>query len=302
MRERLAKAKQELIQALCEQQLVAGSQTIARKLHRHGELRQLQPNEFLIKQGCDSCDVFFIIDGEVTILINGREIGVLRGKRQHVGEMAGLDSSRRSACVKAIKPTTVLCLRREHFVAIADKHPAVWRALSVQLAERLRERSKFVRQPNIVPEVFIGSSGESLPVVAALEQRINEDARVVCKPWTDPTIFAPSETTIESLVKASQNADLAVLVFGPDDTLISRGKKFKAARDNVLIELGLFIGAIGRPRTLLVCPRVNDLKIPSDLLGVTPLKFEVPNGKPKISSVKALGTTIRDLALRLGPK
>jgi predicted nucleotide-binding protein len=50
-------------------------------------------------------------------------------------------------------------------------------------------------------------------------------------------------------------------------------KKKPSPRDNVIFELGLFMGALTRTRTFVLAPSQVDLKIPSDLLGVTFLRY-----------------------------
>jgi predicted nucleotide-binding protein len=44
----------------------------------------------------------------------------------------------------------------------------------------------------------------------------------------------------------------------------------------VIFELGLFTGYLGRERSLIVRQRGTDLKIPSDLAGVTMSTFDWP--------------------------
>ena len=61
----------------------------------------------------------------------------------------------------------------------------------------------------------------------------------------------------------------------PDDPLVeARGERKAAPRDNVIFELGLFMGALGRARSFIVRERGVDLKIPTDLLGVTSIEYE----------------------------
>jgi predicted nucleotide-binding protein len=65
-----------------------------------------------------------------------------------------------------------------------------------------------------------------------------------------------------------------VLVAGPDDEVTSRGTTAGAPRDNVVFELGLFMGALSRSRTFVCVPGGVALKIPSDLKGMTNIKYD----------------------------
>lgn len=119
-----------------------------------------------------------------------------------------------------------------------------------------------------LPIVFIASSSEGLEVAKAVRalllQELRDQAKVTL--WTRE--FDLSATYIESLEKASQEADFAVLVVTPDDVTISRDKKKSAPRDNVVFELGLFMGCLGRERCFIVNEQRFDVKLPTDLLGV----------------------------------
>jgi hypothetical protein len=86
--------------------------------------------------------------------------------------------------------------------------------------------------------------------------------------------FEFSAAYIESLERASSETDFAILVLTPDDVTMSRETEKPAPRDNVVFELGLFIGGLGRERCFLVHEQRADLKIPTDLLGVKAATFE----------------------------
>ena len=131
-------------------------------------------------------------------------------------------------------------------------------------------------------KVFIASSSEGLKVAEAvrglLQRQLGDKAEVM--PWTEKFEF--SATYIESLERVSSEHDFAVLVLTPDDAITSRKTKKVAPRDNVVFELGLFIGSIGRERCFLVHEESRDLKLPTDLLGVKPATFEnAPGGDLK---------------------
>ncbi len=115
------------------------------------------------------------------------------------------------------------------------------------------------------PGLFIGSSVEGLTVANAIQQNLEHD----CNPtvWSQG-IFDSSSNTLDSLLKAVKNHHFAIFVFTPDDVLQIREKSVAAARDNIVFELGLFLGAHGKERVFFVRPRGVDLHIPTDLLGI----------------------------------
>lgn len=123
------------------------------------------------------------------------------------------------------------------------------------------------------PAVFIASSGESLDVASAMQESLEHVAEVTV--WNQD-IFKLSRYNIESLVDALESSDFGVFIFASDDALTIKGKEKLATRDNVVFELGLFIGKLGRERCFIVAPRGNEEEIhfPTDLLGITPALYE----------------------------
>jgi hypothetical protein len=119
--------------------------------------------------------------------------------------------------------------------------------------------------------LFVGSASESLDVAYAVQEELDRALEVTV--WTQG-IFQPSRTTMESLTEQPKRFDAALFVFTPDDVAILRGEPMRVVRDNVIFELGLFVGALGRQPTFILLPRdVNDLHLPSDLAGITPLDY-----------------------------
>ena len=80
--------------------------------------------------------------------------------------------------------------------------------------------------------------------------------------------FGLSGNTLASLVTATKNFDFAVLVLTPDDLVQNEKRETKgnAPRDNVLFELGLFMGSLGPKRTFIVYDRTENLKLCRTLL------------------------------------
>lgn len=132
--------------------------------------------------------------------------------------------------------------------------------------------------PSNRPTVFIGSSSEGKKFAVAVQAALEADAEVTT--W-DQGFFTPGQTFIEGLIDGSSRFDFAVLLLTPDDVVQSRSAELLSPRDNVIFELGLFMGSLGRNRTFVVNPHGSDLKIPSDLAGLTTLLVRLAEGKYK---------------------
>src|SRR5689334_24239986 len=132
--------------------------------------------------------------------------------------------------------------------------------------------------------IFIGSSSSGKEVARAIQYHLDDvaDADV----W-DEGVFGVGMGNLESLVQALDVFDFAVLVLTPDDLLVRGGEESNTPRDNVLLELGLFIGRLGRSRTFAVCQRDRALRMPSDLAGVTLADFAKPDDPERLRA--ALG-------------
>jgi len=235
-------------------------------------LRELLRGNTLIAQDAADNDVFFIISGEFSVLVHGRPLA-RRKPGQHVGEMALIDpGARRAASVVALADSVVACITEPDFTQIANKFPQLWRRAALELGSRLRQRNAFVPERRDKPVVFIGSSRESLDIANAIRDGLPPDDMEI-KIWTE-WVFGASSVPIESLESQIMLSDFAILVLGPDDKVTSRGDAYDAPRDNIVFEIGLFMGSLGRKRTFMIKPRGSDLKIPTDLLGVTPIECE----------------------------
>jgi predicted nucleotide-binding protein len=132
------------------------------------------------------------------------------------------------------------------------------------------------------PRLFIGSSVEALPLANAIQE--NLDYLALSFVW-DQITFQPTYDTLHSLIRQLESVDFAVFVLAPSDIAVMRGTSSFVVRDNVLFELGLFIGRIGRDRTFMVAPRdVDNFHLPSDLWGLQALRYD---GKEEITDDNA---------------
>ncbi len=129
------------------------------------------------------------------------------------------------------------------------------------------------------PRLFIASSSEGLTYAEAIFSQLER----VSEPslWTHD-MSSPSETLVESLERVIANTDYAVVVLSPDDVRQMRGSTSSIPRDNVIFEMGLLIGKLGRNKVFMVVPEVPqwpatlegiDLRLPSDISGMLLLGY-----------------------------
>lgn len=121
------------------------------------------------------------------------------------------------------------------------------------------------------PSVFIASSVEGLNVAYAIQQNLNHEAEITV--WSQG-VFNPSNYALEDLIEILERVDFGLFVFSADDVTILRGNEQKTVRDNVLFEMGLFIGKLGRKRVFCFKPNDTEIHIASDLLGLNILNYE----------------------------
>jgi len=73
-------------------------------------------------------------------------------------------------------------------------------------------------------------------------------------------------------------------------------------RDNVVFELGLFMGDVGAERAFVVKPRGVALKIPTDLLGMKSLEYDASDPAELTTALAPVCNEIRKCVATLGMK
>lgn len=120
--------------------------------------------------------------------------------------------------------------------------------------------------------VFIGSSRESLEYAEEIQRNLENAHMPDIEPVCWPSIFQLGTYTLESLLRALKSSTFGVFVLAPDDFIEIRNEIYRIPRDNVILEMGMFIAGVGRENTFFVRPRDTDeckLRLPTDLDGVT---------------------------------
>lgn len=147
------------------------------------------------------------------------------------------------------------------------------------------------------PRVFIGSSlkGKNIAQVAAelIEYNVNEEKKDI-KVVVWDKVFKVGETYIERLSKALEEFDFAVLVITGEEFVMSGDAKQLKPRDNVLFELGLFMGRLGRHRAIMLYNEEQKAKLPSDLGGIHSATFLPPKNENKADEDEELRKVLKD--------
>lgn len=283
--------KNNVIEALLAQKIVAGDRALATRIASSGQVVEFKAGETIIEQNGGDDTVYFLINGKVDVFVNHQPVAAREGGTV-VGEMAAIDpTARRSATLKASSNVIALRILAAPFIEAGGDSVTFWRHLAQLAADRLRERSRFHLPANPTPIMFVGSSVEGLPVAKEIEARLKHED-VIVRLWTTNGVFGPSGIPVEDLIKQVDQADFALFVFGPDDKIHSRKEDHAAPRDNVILEMGLFLGRLGRERVFMVKEAGVDLKIPSDLSGVNPITYKC---KPGCVLADVVGTVCTDL-------
>ena len=127
-----------------------------------------------------------------------------------------------------------------------------------------------------VPKVFVASSGEAVRLAQAIEQNLKiAEVRL----WSTPDVLYPGSNLIDELNRILKHSDFGVFIFSGDDEVKIKGQRQQAVRDNVILELGMFMGHLGKERSFIVQPRGINLRLPTDLLGILTLNYDKDRAK-----------------------
>lgn len=287
------------VESLVSQKMVGGNRELAEQLADIVQLRQLRVGEALIEQNGTDNDLFMVLAGAVQVVVNGRVVG-RRVPNDHVGEMAAIEpTQRRAASVVALEETVVAAISEPQLSELGNRYPELYRCLAKELARRLLQRNAFVNATRDKIRVFIISSAEAREVARAIQTAFERDPFTTIV-WTDD-VFKIAHYTLQSLEDQVDTCDFAIAVAHADDMTESRGKQWPAPRDNVIFELGLFMGKLGKSRAILMEPRDEGLKLPSDLAGVTAITYRYEAGGDASALMAPACNKLRKHILALGP-
>lgn len=280
--------------------MIQGNDDLTDAFLRVAEVVAFDRTSALIEQGGDDNDLYLLVAGHCEILVNGRVVG-RRGPGDHVGEMAAIEpAQRRSASVVAATEVVALKIPEPSFHEVAHRHPTVYMDIARELARRLLQRNNLVGEYRERVRLFIISSVESLPIARAIQNAFEHDPFQVVI-WTDG-VFKVANYTLQSLEDEVDKSDFTIAIAHADDQTTVRDSDWPTPRDNVIFELGLFMGRLGRARAILMEPREENVKLPSDLSGITTIPYRFEKGADSSATLGPACNRLRDHINALGPQ
>jgi predicted nucleotide-binding protein/phosphoserine phosphatase len=186
---------------------------------------------------------------------------VLRQKRKHTISVGVGDNAKKDGPFLSATDIPILTAPNDSYLSVGSLE--VVTAVVANLCAGLPT-------PRNRPTVFIGSSTKSLAVANAVHALLDHVSYPTV--WT-AGVFEPSKTNIEALESSLSKFDFAIFIMTPDDVVIMRDEQRSAVRDNVLFEVGLFMGRLGRERCFLVQPRNEKPRLPTDIDGLVLLDY-----------------------------
>ncbi len=290
-----------LIDALKTQKMVAGNTALAEELANLVTVMAIKTGEKIIIQGNSDNDIFFILAGSFSIIVNGRQVIAQRTVNDHLGEVAAIELSQaRTATVMANEDAIVCKLSEPHLANLGQRYPDIWRYFARELARRLSQRNALLHPAREKVHVFIMSSTEALPIARVVQSTFASESFSVVL-WADG-VFTASSYAMEILEKAVDASDFGIVIAQPDDLLNIRGEARSVPRDNVIFEIGFFMGRLGRKRTLLLEPLGAKVKLPTDLSGLMTIGYQYGNLENLPSLLDPVCNQIRKIIHDLGPR
>lgn len=124
--------------------------------------------------------------------------------------------------------------------------------------------------------IFIGSSSEELRLAEQAKKILEKNTNYQVTIWNenmwDKAVFRLNNSYLNDLIRATLHFDFGILIGTKDDKVIFRGSKEIQPRDNVLFELGLFIGRLGLNNCAFLVD--EEIKILSDVKGISLARFK----------------------------
>lgn len=142
--------------------------------------------------------------------------------------------------------------------------------------------------------IFIGSSTEELKLAQSAKTILERDFEVTL--WNDSvwdtSVFKINNNFLNDLLRASLQFDFGLLIGSTDDLVEYRGDIVLQPRDNVLFELGLFIGRLGLSKCAFVIDK--ELKVLSDISGISLARYNKNDVTSFVNAISQVSELFRN--------
>lgn len=126
---------------------------------------------------------------------------------------------------------------------------------------------------DLKPKIFIGSSKAGYSVAEKVKNNLSSIGD--CFLWKDPNVWETNRSTFGNLLIMVSYFDFGVFVATADDLTLTNDKIVIEPRDNVILEMALFLGAMGRDKSFLLVE--EGVKLPTDFSGIYIPRFDKSN-------------------------
>jgi hypothetical protein len=119
------------------------------------------------------------------------------------------------------------------------------------------------------PKVFIGSSSQGYEIAEKVKDCLSVCGD--CFLWKDGGVWEANRSTFDNLLRIVNYFDFGVFVATADDLTLTNNNIVIESRDNVILEMALFLGAVGKDKSFLLVE--DGIKLPSDFNGIYMPRF-----------------------------
>jgi CRP/FNR family cyclic AMP-dependent transcriptional regulator len=283
--------KTALVEALEKQKIVAGNRSLAEGIASVGETLNIAQGITIIHQGGDDNEVYLIVAGSFHIVVNGQTLA-RRVATDHVGEMAAiLPVQRRAASVVAHEDSVVVRLSNSQVEDLGEQYPQIWRSFARELAHRVEQRNKIATAASQKIRLFLMTSKAASEAALAIEKACADQFTIVT--WKEGGLQG-ANYSIASLEHVLDQSDVAIAIAEPSVEGLH-------GRDDIIFELGFFMGRLGRHRTFLIEPRGEKMELPPELAGVNTLTYPHHPGGDLTEALAPVCAKLTRLIAELGP-
>jgi hypothetical protein len=144
---------------------------------------------------------------------------------------------------------------------------------------------------DLKPKLFIGSSTGGYPVAEKVKQCLSGVAD--CHLWKDDDVWEINNSTFDNLLRMVKFFDFGVFVATADDlTMGNNDQVVIEPRDNVILEMALYLGALGKDKSFLLVEK--EIKLPTDFNGIYMPRFDATDDQSIEAACKAFTGKIQE--------